>query len=237
MILTKLTLSALSLALICSTAQAEAISGQIKLSQSAFIDDTSVAKTNFSGAVELGFGPELGAQLDFGVNALNASGETATNFAAHAIYKPSDTTAFGAFYALDSLSGESQSVYGIEAAQNFKTGGVQAYLARGEDSGFSGSVIGLSGGTIIGEGFGLGASVDHGSFDGGLSLTRFGVRASYGQGERSKMFVEIGTLNGEISGLGSDSETYAKVGATFNFGRNSGLTFGDRSIYNLLPGL
>ena len=236
-VLTKKIATSLMLVLGCSTAQAEVIGGQVKLSQSAFTDDMSIAKTNLSGAIELGFGPQFSMQLDFGVNRLNAVDETATNFAAHATYKLSDSTAVGAFYGLDSVSGESQNFYGIEAAQNFGTGGVQGYLGQGEESGYKGTVIGLSGGTIIGSGFGIGASLDHASFDGGVSVTRFGVRGTYGVGERSKMFAEIGSLNGSIDGLGSDSETYTKIGATYNFGANSGLTFGDRSLFNLLPGL
>lgn len=237
LLITKRCVTALCFVFVCSATQAEVTGGQLKLSHSAFTNDTSVAKGNLSGAVELSFGSQFGAQLDFGVNALNASGETATNFAVHASYKLSDTTALGAFYGLDSVSGESQNFYGIELAQNFKTGGIQGYLARGEDAGFSGTVIGLSGGAIIGSRFGIGASLDHGSFDGGVSLTRFGLRGSYRQGERSKFFVEVGSLTGDISGFGSDSEPYAKIGATFNFGSNSGLTFGDRSLFNLLPGL
>lgn len=237
MMCTKKVRLTLSLVVGCSAAQAEVTGGQIELSHSAFTDETSVAKTNLNGSVELEFGPKFGLQLDFGVNALNAVNDTATNVAAHAIYKVSDSTALGAFYGIDSLSGENQDFYGVEAAHNFGTGGVQGYLGRGEDSGFGGTVAGVSGGTMIGSGFGLSASVDHGSFDGGVSLTRFGVRGSYGQGERAKVFVELGSLNGDINGLGSASEPYAKIGATVNFGRNSGLTFGDRSIFNLLPGL
>ena len=237
MMSTKQAMAALGLFLSCSATQAEVIGGQVKLSRSGFTDDMSIAKTNLSGNIELGFGPQFGMQLDFGLNRLNTAGKTATNVAAHAVYKLSDSTAFGAFYGLDSLSGGRQNFYGIEAAQNFGTGGLQGYLARGKASGASGTVVGLSGSTMIGSGFGIGASLDSASLDGGVSLTRFGVRGSYGVGERSKMFAEIGSLNGDISGVGSDSETYAKIGATYNFGANSGLTFGDRSLFNLLPGL
>jgi len=227
----------LGLVLGCSVAQAEVIGAQIKVSQSAFTDETTFAKSNLSGAVELGFGSQFGVQLDFGVNRLKVVDETATNFAVHAMYKMSDSTAFGALYGLDTISGESQDFYGIEAAQSFGAGGVPGYLASGEDSGFRGTVLGLSSGTIIGKGLGIGASLDYASLGGGVSLTRFGVRGFYGQDERSKVFVEIGSLNGAISGLGSQSEPYAKIGATYNFGHNSGLTFGDRSMFNVFPGL
>lgn len=229
--------ASLSVALTCFPALAEVTGGQIELSHSAFVDDTSFAKSTVSGTVELSFGPRFGAQFDVGANVLNLAEETATNFAAHAILKPSEGTALGVFFGLDAIAGESQSFYGVEIAHNFDVGGVQAYIAHGEDLGFSGTVVGLSGGTIIENGVGISASVDYASFDGGASATRFGVRGSIGQGERSKLFVEIGALNGSLSGVGSDSETYAKIGATYNFGENSGLTFGDRSIFNLLPGL
>ena len=236
-VLTKRGLAVIGAVVLASAVQAEVTGGQIKLSQSGFTDDMSIAKTNLSGSIELGFGPQFGVQVDLGVNMLNFADETATNIAAHGVYKLSDRTAVGAFYGMDRLAGATNDFYGVEAAQNFGTGGVQGYLARGEDAGASGTVIGISGGAVMGNGFGIGASLDHGTFDGGLSLTRFGVRGSLGLGERSKMFAEVGTLNSAISGFGSGSETYAKIGATYNFGDNSGLTFGDRSLFNLLPGL
>lgn len=236
-IFTQRSLAVIGLVLGCATANAEVTGGQIKVSQSGFTDDFSVAKTNVSGALELGFGAQFGLQLDLGVNMLNFADETATNIAAHGTYKLSDSTALGAFYGMDRIGGGQNDFFGVEAAKNFGTGGVQGYLARGEDSGDSGTVLGISGGAVLGNGFGLGASLDHGAFDGGASLTRLGLRGSFGLGEQSNMYAEIGTLNGEIDGLGSDSETYAKIGTTFNFGANSGPTFGDRSLFNLLPGL
>lgn len=229
-VLSSHTLAALSLILTASVAQAEVTGGQLKLSQSGFTDDFSVAKTNISGSVELAFGPQFGMQMDLGVNVLNFAEETATNFVTHATYKMGDSTALGAFYGLDAVNGGSTSIYGLEAAQNFGTGGVQGYLAHAEDGNGSGNVLGISGGMVMGNGVGLGASLDHGSFD-DASLTRFGLRGSFGLGESSKMFGELGSLNTDAG-----SETYAKIGATFNFGANSGLMFGDRSLFNLLPG-
>ncbi|OYU40032.1 MAG: hypothetical protein CFE33_05545 [Pseudorhodobacter sp. PARRP1] len=223
-------LAALGLALIASAAQAEMTGGQVKLSQSGFTDDFSVAKTNISGSVELAFGPQFGMQMDLGVNLLNFADETATNFVTHATYKLGDSTALGAFYGLDSVNGGSTSLYGVEAAQNFGNGGVQGYVAHAEDGNGSGNALGISGGMVMGNGVGLGASLDHGKID-GTSLTRYGLRGSFGLGESSKMFAELGALNTDAG-----SETYAKIGATYNFGSNSGLMFGDRSLFNLLPG-
>lgn len=236
-VLTKRSLVVIGSLLLSSAAQAEITGGQIKLSQSGFTEDMSIAKSNLSGTVELGFGPKFALQLDLGVNMLNFADETATNFAVHGIYKLSDKTAFGAFYGIDRLAGETNDFFGIEAAQNFGTGSVQGYLARGEESGNHGTVIGISGDVALGNGFGIGASMDHGSFDSDVSLTRVGLRGSYSINERSQMYAELGALNGDISGGASASETYAKIGVTFNFGANSGPAFGDRSLFNLLPGL
>ncbi len=227
-VVSKHTLAALSLILAGSAAQAEMTGGQVKLSQSGFTDDFSVAKTNISGSVELAFGPQFGMQMDLGVNLLNFADETATNFVTHGTYKLGDSTALGAFYGMDAVNGGRTDVYGLEAAQNFGTGGVQGYVAHAEDNG--GTVLGVSGGMVMGNGVGVGGSLDHGSFD-GTSLTRYGVRGSFGLGESSKMFAELGALNTDAG-----SETYAKIGATYNFGANSGLMFGDRSLFNLLPG-
>lgn len=222
--------AAVGLVLAGSAAQAEMTGGQVKLSQSGFTDDFSVAKTNISGSVELAFGPQFGMQIDLGVNLLNFADETATNFVTHGTYKLGDTTALGAFYGMDAVNGGRTDVYGFEAAQNFGTGGVQGYLGHAEDGNGSGTVLGVSGGMVMGNGVGLGASLDRGTFD-DFSLTRYGVRGSFGLGESSKMFAELGALNTD-----DGSETYAKIGATYNFGANSGLMFGDRSLFNLLPG-
>ena len=229
-VVSKHTLAVLGLVLIGSAAQAEMTGGQVKLSQSGFTDDFSVAKTNISGSVELAFGSQFGMQMDLGVNMLNFADETATNFVTHGTYKLGDSTALGAFYGMDAVNGGRTDIYGVEAAQNFGTGGVQGYLGHAEDDGGSGTVLGVSGGMVMGNGVGVGASLDHGSFD-GVSLTRYGLRGSFGLGESSKMFAELGALNTDAG-----SETYAKIGATYNFGTNSGLMFGDRSLFNLLPG-
>ncbi|WP_284325128.1 hypothetical protein [Cypionkella aquatica] len=224
------TLATLALILAASTAQAEITGGQVKLSQSGFTDDFSVAKTNISGSLELGFGERFGMQMDLGVNLLNFADETAINYVTHGTYKLSDSTALGAFIGMDSVNGGSTSIYGIEAAQNFGTGGVQGYVAHAQDGNGNGNALGVSGGMVMGNGVGIGASLDHGSFD-GTSLTRYGLRGSFGLGESSKMYAELGALNTDVG-----SETYAKIGASYNFGSNSGLMFGDRSLFNLLPG-
>ena len=230
-VLSKHILAILGFILTASVAQAEMTGGQVKLSQSGFTDDFSVAKTNISGSVELAFGPQFGMQMDLGVNMLNFADETATNFVTHGTYKLGDSTALGAFYGMDAVNGGRTDVYGVEAGQNFGTDGVQGYLGRAEDGDGSGTVLGVSGGMVMGNGVGIGGSLDHGSFD-GASLTRYGLRGSFGLGDSSKMFAELGALNTDTG-----SETYAKIGATYNFGTNSGLMFGDRSLFNLLPGL
>ncbi|MDP1576442.1 MAG: hypothetical protein Q8L76_06735, partial [Cypionkella sp.] len=183
-VLSKHILAILGFILTASVAQAEMTGGQVKLSQSGFTDDFSVAKTNISGSVELAFGPQFGMQMDLGVNMLNFADETATNFVTHGTYKLGDSTALGAFYGMDAVNGGRTDVYGVEAAQNFGTGGVQGYLGRAEDGDGSGTVLGVSGGMVMGNGVGIGGSLDHGSFD-GASLTRYGLRGSFGLGDSS----------------------------------------------------
>lgn len=132
-VLSKHTLAAISLVLAGSAAHAEMTGGQVKLSQSGFTDDFSVAKTNISGSVELAFGPQFGMQMDLGINMLNFADETATNFVTHGTYKVGDSTALGLFYGMDAVNGGRTDVYGVEAAQNFGTGGVQGYVAHAEE--------------------------------------------------------------------------------------------------------
>lgn len=211
------------------------VGGRINLAYSEFTSDTSFAKATLDGSMELGFGQNIGLQMDLGLNAFNAANEQGTNVGLHGLYHVDQTTSLGAFYSVDTVEGTNTSLYGVEAGHSFGDGGVDGYLGQSSGDGSTATIFGLNG-TVRFSDFGIGASLDYTSVE-NVSLTRIGIQGSCRIGDMSKIYVEVGQLHGDIDGFGLDSESYVKLGATFNLGPKHGTTFGSRSLFNLIPGL
>ncbi len=209
--------------------------GSLTLSHSAFTDDGDFAKTSLGGSVELGFSREFGLQADVGLNRLNAADETATNLVLHGIYHLSEDTSAGLFLGLDHIDGESQSFVGLEFGHQSGRTGFEGYLGRAEDSGVSGTMLGLSTRYAVTEGAGIGLSVDRGEVE-DVRLTRYSLNGDIAVAPNMTIFGEVGTLHGSVPGA-SDSEGYVKLGGKITFGAKRGTTFGQRSLLNVLPGL
>ena len=137
----------------------EATGGEVKLSHSAFTEDSDFSKTTLDGSVEFGFNRNFGIQADLGFHNLNFIDETGTNAALHALYHLNDQTSFGVFYGVDRIMGNSSDFYGIEVGQEGRNFDVEAYVGAGEGSGISGTVAGLSGRYNINEAFALGLAL------------------------------------------------------------------------------
>lgn len=210
------------------------VGGRINLAYSEFTDDRTFAKGTLDGAMELRFGQNIGLQMDLGLNEFNASGEQGTNIGLHGLYHLDPATSLGAFYSIDSVEATNTSLYGVEAGHAFGDGGIDGYLGQANSDGSTVTILGLNG-TVRFNDFGIAASLDNATFE-GVSLTRIGIQGSYRIGAMSKIYVEIGQLHGDIEGFGSDSENYVKLGATFKLGPKHGTTFGNHSLFNLIPG-
>lgn len=216
-------------------AQAQDIKGDLTLGHSFFTDESQVSKTYAEGAVEFGVTPKASIQMDLGFYGLGVLDENATNLVLHGIYDTHATGSVGAFVGVDRLAGVSANFYGIEYGQSLGSGSVEAYAGTGDQGGVDGTVIGVESEFLIGSEFGVGVKLDHADFEGTLSATRFGVKGLYGIGDAGKVFAEIGTLRGDISGV-SASEPFVGVGLTVNLGQDES-TFGRRGLFNLFPGL
>lgn len=228
---------ALAGSLICGQALAvEVTGGEIDLGYSVFTDETDVSKFAITGGVEISFSQAFSLQLDAGTHAFNLTDETGSNVSAHAIYHVDDALSLGAFYGMDRAAGVSTDFYGVEGGYKLANFDVEGYVAHGEDSGVSATVVGLDGTYPVSNAFELGASVDRIDFGSGVRLTRLGVTGTYNVAPNTGLYAELGSVNGSAYGL-SDSESYVGIGAKVTFGSDPGTTFGRRSVFELLPGL
>ncbi len=212
----------------------EMTGAEVGLSHSFFTDDTSYAKTTLEGSAELGFGPTFGLQGDLGVNWLNETDETGTSVTLHGLYHVTDQTSLGLFYGSDKLDSDNVDYYGFEVGQQGDSFDVEAYVGRGEDSGLTGSLMGVEGRFAVSGAFGLGGKLQNVDFD-DASLTRVGLTGDYTMFNGMGLTAEVGRLNSD--GMGIGNETYLGIGAKMSFGPNQGVTFGKRGILDVLPGL
>ncbi|PTE22149.1 hypothetical protein FAZ78_09225 [Cereibacter changlensis] len=213
----------------------ELTGAEVGASHSFFVDDTSVSKTTLQGSAELGFGPMFGVQGDLGINWLNESDETATSATLHGLYHVNDQTSLGLFYGSDKLDGEHRDYYGFEVGQKGPSFDVEAYVGRGEDSGLTGTMMGVEGRFAVSGAFGLGGKLQNADFDDDASMTRVGLTGDYTMPNGMGLTAELGRLNSD--GLGVGDETYVGIGAKMSFGPNQGVTFGKRGLLDVLPGL
>lgn len=214
----------------------EVTGGEVSIGHSAFIDDTDVARSSLEGSVGLGFSKSFGVQIDAGVSSFNLANESATAVAVHGIYHFDEATSAGIFVGSEEFASENSMFYGGEVGTEFAQGDVEGYFGMAEDAGVDATVFGLSGSYRLNDTFAMGASVDYTKFDGGVGLTRFGVRGDYAAGQQTDLYAEVGSLSADIAGM-SGSETFIGLGAEFNFGAERGATFGRRGFTRLLPGL
>lgn len=220
-----------------SPAQAEVLGGRLSLAHSAFVDDTSMAKSAAVGSIELPMGERFSMQSDLGLAGLHALDDKAVNITTHAILHFGADSAAGLFYGVDMMNGGSDDFLGLEYGRNLGAAQVEAYVAGIDSAEGSATLLGLAGEMPLSGGpFSLGAALDHASVGGGRSATRFGLTGGYAVGESTRLVAEIGTLGGGI-GVDDTSGGYVKLGVDFTFGRNAGTTFGQRSVFNSIPGL
>ncbi|MGO4855499.1 hypothetical protein [Phaeovulum sp. W22_SRMD_FR3] len=217
-------------------AAVEVTGGQLSFSRSQFTDYSEAAKTTLEGAVEFGFTREFAVQADLGFNALNSADETVTAMALHAIYHGDETNSYGLFIGNERVAGEDVTYYGIEYGHESGPLSFETFLARGEESGVSGTEFGLKGRYAVNDRLGLGARYETVDFESVIDVSVLGLTADYAVVPNLLVTGEVGSADLDVSGAGSASETYVKLGATYTFGAARGATFGKRGLVNLLPG-
>ncbi|EPX79836.1 porin [Litoreibacter arenae] len=236
----KSSIHALAALALCASIQPsvafELTGGSVDLSYSAFTDETDVSKLALQGSVEAAFTRNFGAQLDLSYHDFNLVNDSGTNVTLHALYHVNEVASLGLFYGRDSDGTTDIDFYGIEGGYEFADFDAEMYLATGDEAGISGNILGISGRYGLNEQTGLGGSIDRVDFDGGVDVTRIGLKVDHDLTETFNLNAEVGTLRASASGV-SDSEAFVGIGAQFKFGAERGATFGKRGLLDLLPGL
>jgi len=233
--------SAIGLAAAASASVAHAVEitgGSVELSYSAFTEETDANKTSLTGSVEVGFNRNISAQVDAGTDSFGFTDLDSVSFGVHRIYHMSDETSFGAFYTLEEaeLGGvkDDGDIFGVEFGHEVGLTEFEGYLGRGESSGLSGTMLGLSGRYAMANGVGITGAIDYLDVE-GIEARKLTVRLDGDVSQNLNMFVEVGT--GKVSGFGvSESDPFVGIGGKITFGADRGATFERRSLVDLLPG-
>ncbi|WP_151717794.1 hypothetical protein [Gemmobacter serpentinus] len=226
--------------LACTTlpfaAQAEFVGGRAGLSHSAFTGDSDRAKSSADVQLEWAFGQSFSTQTDLGLSGLHALDDTALNFTTHLNWTFANGGTAGLFYGWDKVVG-TEDFYGLEYATMVGNTHVDGYIAMIDEVGSNGTMAGVAGRMAMNDRFGLGASVDYMKSNGVVDGTRIGLNGDYAMGEATKLTGEIGRVSADDTAGNRVSDTYLKLGVDFAFGQKPGVSFGKRSLFNILPGL
>jgi hypothetical protein len=227
--------TALAVAFSSGIATAQEFKGDITLGYSAFWDNTDFNTLSGTGSFEFGVADRMSVQLDLGLYGFGFVGLEGTNLVLHGIYDVNQQGSLGLFLGVDSLNGFRDEFYGIEYGQAFGAGSVEGYIARGEDAGISGTVIGVEGLFAVNDSIGIGVKLDKADYGGALDARRIGVKGNYAVGQGTSVFAEIGSARYD-DGATQLSEPFVGIGMSFNLGEGKA-TFGQRSQFALVPGL
>jgi hypothetical protein len=126
------------------------------LSWGQLTEDSDLNRLDLGGAIELGFGGDIGMQADLGFADFGASDLRLTSFALHGVWHASDASALGLFVGRDDadLSGGdvSQTFVGIEVGYRGDAFEAEAHfaVANGGDGSGAGARLGADAGAGAG---------------------------------------------------------------------------------------
>lgn len=217
--------------------------GEVSFGYSAFSEENELSRLTFDGAVEYGFAPSFGVQLDvahttFGATSLNTNSATL-----HAVYHVNDSAALGAFATLESAGIASNHIgnvafYGLEAGYDANALVFEGYWGTGEESGVSIRTLGGEAGYRINDRFSVGVSHDRLTLEDGeeITLHNTALRGSYDAENGVEFYAEVGRAGIQVPSESiSESTNFFGLGLTYTFGR--GATFGKRTVTQIVPGL
>lgn len=218
------------------TAQAEFVGGRAGLSHSAMTGDGDAAKSSADVQLEWAFGQSFSTQTDLGLSGLHALDDNALNFTTHLNWTFANGGTAGLFYGWDKVVG-TEDFYGLEYATAIGSTDVEAYIAMIDEPGSNGTMAGVTGRMAMNDRFGLGGSLDYMKSNGVVDGTRIGLNGDYTLGAATRLTGEVGRVNADDSAGNTMNDTYLKLGVDFAFGQKGGVSFGQRSLFSILPGL
>lgn len=226
---------AAALLMVAAPAAAQVTGGSLDIEYDFPTGGGDLGGTTYSGAIEYSITRDFSISFDAAGYRLDNISNDATNLTLHGIYHLDDMTSFGAFIGSDALSdSDRQSLYGIEAGTEFGTAEVEAYVAAFDGADEDATLFGADGKYAFGNGFSAIASYGLASGD-SADLSRLALGAEYEVSGGPEFYAEIGTVNAD--GFGVDAEeTFIGLGARVAFGAERGTTFGQRSLFEILPG-
>lgn len=226
---------AAALCVLSAPVAAQVTGGSLDIEYDFPTDGGDLGGTTYSGAIEYGFTRDFSVSLDIAGYRLDNINTDATNVTVHGIYHLDDLTSFGAFIGSDATEdSDRQSLYGIEAGTEFGTAEVEAYVAAFDGENEDATLFGADGKYDFGNGFSAIASYGLATSD-DIDLSRLALGAEYEIAGGPQFYAEIGTVDADGFGVTAE-ETFIGLGARVAFGAERGTTFGQRSLFEILPG-
>ena len=238
----QITFLASTLALGAGMAQAQGFAGgTLSVETSAFFEEGDVGYTTYAGGLQFDIGLGFGAALDLASYGFSGFGSDGTNATLHAIYDFGpmmgfDGTVLGAFVGRDGYEDGDAEIYGIEAAGEVYGLRTEGYLARHDGDLGEIDLAGVSARYDITPAIYAMGDIGFADGDGDGELLRTALGGGYRIDGGPRLWGELGRI-GADEGAFTGDETYLAIGAEIGFGPNAGTSFGNRSLFDIVPGL
>lgn len=214
---------------------AQVTGGSLGIEYSAPTSGGDLGGTTYSGAIEYSFMRDFAVSLDLSGYRLDNISTDASSATLHGVYHLNEQASVGAFFGADSFDGaDSQNLYGLEAGAEFGTAEIEGYVGLLEGDSDDATLFGLDGKYAFANGVSAIGSAGIASSD-DVDVTRISIGAEYAITGGPEFFAEIGNVSAEAAGIEAD-ETFIGIGARVAFGAKRGTTFGERSLFEVLPG-
>lgn len=220
---------------VASPVTAQVTGGSLGVEYSAPTDGGDFGGTTYSGALEYAITRDFALSVDASGYRLDNISTNASSVTLHGVYHLDEQTSFGAFYGADALDGsDNRALYGIEAGTEFGDADVEAFIGQLEGASDDALIYGFDANYAFNNGFSVTGSGGFTDVD-SLSLSRMSLGGQYELTGGPQFYAELGNVSAEANGAETD-QTFVGVGARIAFGAERGTTFGQRSLFEILPG-
>lgn len=226
---------AATLLVVASPLAAQVTGGSLGVEYNAPTDGGDLGGTTYSGALEYAINRNFAVSVDLAGYRLDNIDTDAVSGTLHGVYHLNELTSFGVFYGADDLDGaDAVSLYGLEAGTEFGQAEIEGYIGQLEGNEDDALIFGFDANYDFSNGFSITGSGGFTDVD-DFSLSRVAIGGQYEITGGPQFYAEIGNVSAEFEGF-DDDETFVGVGARLAFGAERGTTFGQRSLFEILPG-
>ena len=189
----------------------------------------------FSGSVEIGFGPQFSVQADLAAWSYDSDpNDDYTSFGLHGIYDLGASTSVGGFYGREDWDGSIYTMIGVEARHQFGADsalpiGVEAFLAQYDwevSGGYQLDILSVDADLAFESGLSLNGGFSLVDGDDEVFMTRIGAEYALVQGPR------VGLMYEHHSFDGFDQDV---LHLTLGFDLQGGVTFQQRKWIDVFP--